>query len=156
MAVFGPGAEMYEDALYQNDVKLGARVERLQPSNYAKNENGSQESRADSKTLSQILGSDIGVGERICSAYGYLNADGGWVNSRKAMERAMCLVQNLGGRIIAGKEVSELVKTDSHTSGVKCKDGSEYSADIVVIATGSWTASAFPHLNLGERCHATG
>ncbi|ESK93652.1 fructosyl amino acid oxidasesarcosine [Moniliophthora roreri MCA 2997] len=35
-------------------------------------------------------------------------------------------------------------------------DGSVFEADLVVIATGSWTPSAFPDLGLGEKCLATG
>lgn len=90
------------------------------------------------------------------NAHGYLNIDGGWVYSTGGVERAMQLVRELGGQIIPGKEVISLIKSGHMTKGVKCGDGNEFAADVVVLATGSWTASAFPELHLGERAHATG
>lgn len=50
----------------------------------------------------------------------------------------------------------ELVKEDGKTTGVNCADGSLFRADLVVIASGSWTPSTFPSLPLFGKCLATG
>ena len=65
-------------------------------------------------------------------------------------------VESLGGKVIPAKAVSNLIQKDGKTVGVNCEDGSSYDADLVVIASGSWTASAFPGLHLEEKCLATG
>ena len=52
----------------------------------------------------------------------------------------------------------DLLKDDheQRTVGVKCADGTQYAADVVVIAAGSWTPSSFPKLDLMGKCLATG
>jgi len=87
---------------------------------------------------------------------GYINEDGGWVHSSRAVELFMDKVKSLGGHVLPSKTVAQLVKdTSGKTSSVKCADGSEYKADCVVLAAGAWTASAFPELDLEETCVAT-
>ena len=150
---------MFDDGAFLNDVKNGAHVRKLQPCDVTRGHKGtSAASPSDSQksTLSEIFQPDIILGENVSNAHGYLNVDGGWVNSKKGVEIAIQKVRDLGGQIHSGKEVAELIKAGSRTRGVRCKDGSEFDADIVVLATGSWTASSFPELKLGERCHATG
>ncbi|KAF7351164.1 DAO domain-containing protein [Mycena sanguinolenta] len=59
---------------------------------------------------------------------GYLNRDSGWANAGQ------------------GK-----------TTGVRCGDGTVFDAlELVVLATGSWTGSAFPDLPMGNIFQATG
>lgn len=148
---------MFDDGAFLNDVKHGARVKKFQPGGVDHaHEGASPLDTHESSTLTEIFRPDISLGENVSDAYSYLNVDGGWVNSKKGVEIAMQMVRDLGGQIHSGKEVAELIKAGSRTSGVRCKDGSVFDADIVVLATGSWTASSFPELKLGERCHATG
>lgn len=87
---------------------------------------------------------------------GYFNRDGGWAFAAQGVRLLQSKVEYLGGKVFAAKPVSKLIQHDGKTTGVQCTDGSSYEADLVVIASGSWTASAFPNLNLREKCLATG
>ncbi|KZT01455.1 FAD dependent oxidoreductase [Laetiporus sulphureus 93-53] len=132
-------AGSYADQAYENDVKLGARVEPL----------------ADAAALRNAFP----PGVKTCSfegRKGYLNLDGGWAHSSQGIERLMWRVRAMGARIVAGKAAVDLVKAGGKTVGVKCADGSVFPAGLVVIAAGSWTASSFPSLKLSEKCTATG
>jgi len=91
------------------------------------------------------------------TASGYFNKEGGWANATRGVARGIELVRELGGSVEGGKVVKALAKDrKGKTRGVKCADGEEISADLVVLATGSWTASTFPQLNLDSLCVATG
>jgi sarcosine oxidase / L-pipecolate oxidase len=90
---------------------------------------------------------------------GYLNLDGGWADARKGIERALLKVQELGGKVYAGKTMSKLLKTSDglQTRGVECLDGSSYEADLVIVAAGAWTVSSVPELaTLAGVAKATG
>jgi len=130
------GTEM--DQAYANDVKLGARVESLR----------------DVEAIRAIFPPRVKIGTfKNCSAY--LNRDGGWVNASQATALMMSKVRSLGGHILPGKSVTSLVQLNGKTTGVECADGTAYNADLVVLAVGSWTASAFPSMGLEARCIAT-
>jgi sarcosine oxidase/L-pipecolate oxidase len=87
---------------------------------------------------------------------GYLNRDGGWANASQGVSLLIGKVTDLNGKIIAGKNVAELVQQGQRTTGVRCSDGSTFEAELVVLATGSWTGSAFPDLPIGNTFRATG
>lgn len=117
--------------------------------------------------LRELFPPGVTLGPKLSGSnvHGYLNEDGGWAYAEGGVARAIELVRARGGVVLAGKEVVELLKSESsvsvtgdgsRTTGVRCKDQTEYMADVVVLATGSWTASAFPELDLGEKCLATG
>ena len=131
--------ETYTDKAYENDVALGARIEYL--------------SNPDEVRKIFPASVNIAVPEH---ARGYLNRDGGWAFASQGISRMMDKVTALGGKILPGKPVSELLKTDGRTTGVRCEDGSVFDADLVVLSAGSWTASAFPELSMQEQCLATG
>ena len=159
--VFGTGVSQYVDSAFQNDLESGARVKKLKnPRSLGESRltsgNGHAYQPHDTITLEELFHSEIPLGACASESDGFLNADGGWADAEGGVARAMELVQELGGKFVPGKEVSKLKKSGSITKGVSCKDGTEYSADLVILATGSWTASAFPELNLGFRCFATG
>ena len=63
-----------------------------------------------------------------------------------------------GGEIIPGKQAKSLIREDDDTTTceVECTDGTTFTADVVVITTGSWTPSAFAELDLEGECTATG
>ena len=67
-------------------------------------------------------------------------------------------VTQMGATILLGKEVKELIKDENgfETTGVRCSDGSQYDADLVVLALGSWTPSTFSGLSYSGACLATG
>jgi glycine/D-amino acid oxidase-like deaminating enzyme len=58
----------------------------------------------------------------------------------------------LGGKVMCGKTVTGLIRQDgrTRTSGVVLAGGSSIDARLVVIASGSWTASTFRDLDLDE------
>ncbi|KAK8870079.1 hypothetical protein IAR55_000649 [Kwoniella newhampshirensis] len=74
---------------------------------------------------------------------GYRNPVGGWANASLAVEKLYEQSHKLGGRLVPGAEMSELLFTEDgkDVRGVRCLDGSEYLADKVVVALGSWTPS---------------
>ena len=87
---------------------------------------------------------------------GFINRDGGWAFASQGIQRMMDKVTLLGGKIVPCRAVSELCRSDGRVSVVRCTDGGVYGADIVVLATGSWSASTFPELGLDTKCVATG
>lgn len=87
---------------------------------------------------------------------GYLNRDGGWAAATQGVSAMMSRVTALGGTILSDKGVSKLIREDGKTTGVLCSDGTTFNADMVILATGSWTASAFPELNLNSNFVSTG
>jgi len=88
--------------------------------------------------------------------FAYLNRDSGWVYAEGGTRRALENVRALGGIAVGGKAVKELVKENGETVGVRCTDESVYSAELVVLATGSWTPSTFPESVPQSQCLATG
>ena len=93
---------------------------------------------------------------------GYMNYDGGWAEAARAVKILIDVVVSRGAKVEGGKEVVTLLTEDARadgsrrTHGVQCSDGSTYFADRVIVATGSWTASNFPGLELDRMCLATG
>ncbi|KAI0365586.1 FAD dependent oxidoreductase [Pilatotrama ljubarskyi] len=131
--------EAYTDQAYENDVALGARIEHL----------------SDPEAVRKVFPPSVNVAIPE-HARGYLNRDGGWAFASQGIALMMEKVASLGGKIVPGKPVAELVKSDGKTTGVICEDGSVFEADLVVLSVGSWTASSFPELHLQDRCLATG
>lgn len=100
---------------------------------------------------------DVQIGPWLERASGYVNLDSGWALAARGVEKLMARVLALGGRVIGGKAVTGLVREDgSTTTGVRLADGSSMSARLVVIASGSWTASTFRELDLCGNCLSTG
>ncbi|GJN90309.1 hypothetical protein Rhopal_003318-T1 [Rhodotorula paludigena] len=86
---------------------------------------------------------------------GYKNSVGGWCASRDATVEAVTLARNLGVRFLAA-EAESLLHTDDGTDviGVKAFDGRTYTADVVILACGSWTPRLLPEL--ATNCLPTG
>jgi len=87
---------------------------------------------------------------------GYLNFDGGWANAAQGIQLMTTNVIAQGGNVISGKSVVKLLRQNDRTSGVQFADGTTFCANLVVLATGSWTASTFPDLDFRGKCFATG
>jgi sarcosine oxidase / L-pipecolate oxidase len=128
---------VYWKQAYQNDLAVNARIQ-LYPS-------------ADNLEKREIFPAAVPVNP---SLQGYINFDGGWVSSGRAVEIMTTRVVELGGRVIGGKVVKELLThvdgEITRTAGVVCADGSRYDAHTVVIAAGSWMGLFFPFLGLPE------
>lgn len=133
------GNEVYTDQAYHNDIALGAKIRDLKNT--------------------QDIQSIFPPGVKTASfegRTGYLNLEGGWAYASQSMLLLMIKVANIGAKIHPARAVTELVKENGRTKGVRCADGSEYEADLVVLASGSWTPSTFSSLPLYDKCLATG
>lgn len=136
----------YSDISHANDLQLGARIDEL----------------TSVDAIRSIFPPAVPLSsDTYTSAAGYLNRDGGWAAAAMGVERLLRRVIKDGGTVLGGKAVVELVKVAEEgdamkTVGVRCADGTVYDADLVVIASGSWTPSAFPTLDLKGKCLATG
>ncbi|KAF9268707.1 FAD dependent oxidoreductase [Marasmius fiardii PR-910] len=144
LLVQSKGEGNYLQQAYQNDVDQGARVLKLGTDG------------AVGSTLKEMVGSEAELNIDCGGLVGYLNYDNGWADAGKATAAMISKVKALGGKVIEGKPVSKLIRKDGATTGVECVDGSSFSADLVVLATGSWTPSTFPDLGLEVKCVATG
>lgn len=134
----------YTRASYTNDLALGVRVVNLEVEEKRK----------------AVFAGGVELGTAFTrDCFAYLNQDGGWVHAEGGTQRALENVRALGGTVISGKVVKELVKENRETrktTGVRCTDGSAYPAEVVVLAAGSWTPSTFPESVPQSHCLATG
>lgn len=105
--------------------------------------------------IREVFPSEAHVGN-FAHHIGYLNRDSGWANAGQGVSILMTKITALNGKIIKGKNAAELMQQGQKTTGVRCSDGTEFEADLVVLATGSWTGSAFPDVPIGKVFQATG
>jgi sarcosine oxidase/L-pipecolate oxidase len=129
----------YMAASFHNDVTVGAVLQTLP--------NG--------RAIREIFPSQVRTAEFNKNA-GYINFEGGWADATRGLAMMISKVVALGGIVLASKHVKKILRRNCRTTGVECSDGSFYDASLLVIATGSWTHSAFPELNLSSKCLATG
>lgn len=134
----------YTRASYANDLALGVRVVNLE----------------DEEKRKSVFAEGVELGAAFTrDCFAYLNLDAGWVYAEGGTQRALRNVQALGGTVVGGKTVKELTKENTgtgRTTGVLCTDDSVYSAEFVVLATGSWSPSTFPESIPQSQCLATG
>jgi sarcosine oxidase / L-pipecolate oxidase len=134
--------ELYISKSYTNDVALGVRTIKFDSSD------------AIPRT---VFAAGVKTGPFFEDAAGaFLNLDSGWAAAARGVEMLMARVIALGGKVVGGKTVTGLVQLHGRTSGVTLADGSSVRAGLVVIATGSWTASTFRDLALDEMFTSTG
>ncbi|GJJ08116.1 hypothetical protein Clacol_002324 [Clathrus columnatus] len=133
--------DSYTGVSLQNDRDHGVRVKE-----YRHNDNLKED-------IQVLFGETVQLGSSIINFDGYLNLDSGWAHAQQAIELLLEHVRQLGGEIEPNKRVSELSEDGK---GVKFQDGTEDKADIVIIATGSWTPSTFPNFGVTNRILATG
>lgn len=140
----GKGEAGYTRASYTNDLALGVRVLTLE----------------DEERRKVVFPDGVELGTAFTSdCFAYLNRDGGWVYAEGGTRRALENVLALGGTVVGGKAVKDLVKKNGEsgrTTGVWCTDESVYPAELVVLAAGSWTPSTFPEPMRQSQCLATG
>lgn len=122
---------LYASKAYTNDVALGARTIKFS-------------SGDDDDAMRTVFPDGVKTGSAFDGAFGYVNLDSGWAFATRGIEMLMSRVIALGGKVMGGKAVTGLIRPpDGRTSGVTLADGSSISARLVVIASGSWTASTF-------------
>ncbi|KAJ6595594.1 FAD dependent oxidoreductase [Mycena vulgaris] len=135
-----PDSEVdYKHKSYLNDLEMGQRVVSLE----------------DEAAIRQVFPPEVQIGS-LSNHTGYLNRDSGWVNAGQSISILMTKVLALNGKIIGGKNASELIQQGQTTTGVRCTDGTVFEAELVVLATGSWTGSAFPDVTTEKLFQATG
>ncbi|PBK82863.1 FAD dependent oxidoreductase [Armillaria gallica] len=132
-------AKSYTGQSYKSDVALGLRLKRLE----------------NADAIRGIFPDGVKVGS-FDKITGYLNLDGGWAHAANGVSALTAKVIQLGGKVLPGKAVSELLREDEETVGVQCKDGSSFRSKYTIVATGAWTPSTFPALNLQDKFVATG
>ncbi|KAI0317135.1 FAD dependent oxidoreductase [Amylostereum chailletii] len=137
--VLGSEDGPYARDAYENDRTIGARVTEL----------------ANTEAIRSVIPSGLRTGSFHGSS-GYHNMDGGWAFAAQGVSKMMAQVEKFGGKVIPGKAAAGLVKEDGRVVAVSCADGSVFDGDVVVLASGSWTASSFPELDLNTQCLATG
>jgi sarcosine oxidase/L-pipecolate oxidase len=123
---------LYASKGYINDVALGARTIKF----------GSGPGDSNSMRTA-VFPDSVKTGPAFDGAFGYVNLESGWAFATRGIEMLMSRVIGLGGKVMGGKAVTGLIRPDGRTSGVMLADGSSISACLVVIASGSWTASTF-------------
>ncbi|KAJ1301813.1 hypothetical protein OPQ81_009041 [Rhizoctonia solani] len=97
-----------------------------------------------------------GLGTMIVPYATYSRAAGS-AKAAKSVELTIDAVRSMGGQVVAGKEACATIKDDTgRLTGIKFKDGSVIETDYAVIASGAWTASAFPELGLDKVIFASG
>jgi sarcosine oxidase / L-pipecolate oxidase len=122
---------LYASKAYMKDVALGARTIKF----------NSDDARRAMRTA--VFPDSVKTGSAFDGAFGYVNLESGWALATRGIEILMSRVIALGGKVMGGKAVTGLIRSDGRTSGVTLADGSSISACLVVIASGSWTASTF-------------
>ncbi|KAJ8475385.1 hypothetical protein ONZ45_g15631 [Pleurotus djamor] len=136
--------DAYASRSYHNDVSIGSRVEVVENGDEIRNKG--------------IFPPSVRTGDFDQFA-GYLNRDCGWAYAGQAVSFLIDKIRQLNGKILSGKAVRTILRNskEGRATGVECQDGSVYDdAALVVIATGAWTASAFPQLRLQDKLKATG
>lgn len=128
----------YTDAAHQNDLDIGCRIGSF----------------ADKASALAFFPNITELGQTITS--GYVNLDNGWAFATGGISGALDEVRRLGAEIRTACSVQALdFDTSGRVNGVKLASGDVMLADTVVVATGSWTGSAFSS-TVGENVLATG
>lgn len=141
----GSGDDQFDASKsYANDVALGLRASKY-------------DSRDPIPRTVFPQGVNVGPKLKLKGTTAVLNLDSGWATAARAVEMLLARAIALGGKVIGGKTVTGLIREDDgRTRGVALADGSSIHASLVVIASGSWTASTFRELELGKKCLSTG
>jgi len=147
---------LYASQAYTNDVALGVRTAKF-------------DAAGGKDALRAIFPNGVQTGAAFDSAAAYLNLDSGWAHAARGVELLTARVIALGGKVLHGKAVTGLLRREEDsdtggagtrrtvTCGVRFADRSSIVASLVVIASGSWTASTFRDLeHLDEKCISTG
>ncbi|KAB5543068.1 putative fructosyl amino acid protein [Coniochaeta sp. 2T2.1] len=84
---------------------------------------------------------------------GYINRYAGWADAEKAMAWLYQRVVDTGRVDFVSGTVTSLTHTGDAATGAKLQDGRILTADLVILATGAWTASL---LDMSGQATATG
>lgn len=110
----------YASKSYKNDLAMGCDV-KLTP---------------EASSIRTCFSLDIKLGS-FDGISGYINADGGWASAAEGVRKMIEKVKEMKGTVIPGKAVDRLLRSEGRTIGVSCKDGSQFYADLIVLAAGA-------------------
>ncbi|OIW25125.1 FAD dependent oxidoreductase [Coniochaeta ligniaria NRRL 30616] len=102
----------------------------------------------DADAIREAVGTGGSSGSR-----GYINGYAGWADAEKSMAWLYERVRRTGRVTFVSGTVASLEHADDTVTGAKLDDGRTLSADLVILATGAWTASL---LDLSGQATATG
>ncbi len=85
---------------------------------------------------------------------GYLNPQGGWVESGQTVAWLAAKARREGVQVIESCAYERLREHGSRVTGVWVKNGAELPADLTLLCTGAWTPALLPEL--GDVMWATG
>jgi sarcosine oxidase/L-pipecolate oxidase len=142
--VASPDSTAYGSLSLKNDLAAGARVERI--------------STPEELQAAKIFPEGLELGDLLNPPMLH-NFEGGWAEAAEGVKRCIELVREMGGKVIGGKKAVGVTRGEGEggkVNGVRFEDGSVMDADIVVLATGSWTAPSFPDLKLDKHVFASG
>ena len=88
---------------------------------------------------------------------GYFNPQGGWAEALNATKAVLDEAKRVGAQVVPNAEVVSLVYAPAkdemtkkpRATGVRTADGRTFLADVVVLATGSWSTHLLQQLHLG-------
>lgn len=83
---------------------------------------------------------------------GYYNPLGGWVDSRRVVERLCELAKLAGVQLFKQFRFASFLEKESHILGIQGKNEQWFPADRVLVATGAWTPFLLPELQGMLRC----
>ncbi len=77
---------------------------------------------------------------------GYFNANAGWVESGRVLDRMLEDARQAGVRVREGVGAVRLIEEGSRVTGIVTATGEKRRGDLVLVAAGAWTPSLVPHL----------
>jgi glycine/D-amino acid oxidase-like deaminating enzyme len=77
---------------------------------------------------------------------GYYNAFAGYAESGKVVAKLLERAKAQGVEVHEGQTFAHFIENGSRVGGVITRDGARFTADMVVVATGSWTPHILPEL----------
>jgi glycine/D-amino acid oxidase-like deaminating enzyme len=70
---------------------------------------------------------------------GFFHAQGGYVESGRAVAALVSLAQSKGVMLYPDQTVATLIEENSHIKGVRTRSGNTFYAEHVIVASGAWT-----------------
>jgi glycine/D-amino acid oxidase-like deaminating enzyme len=77
---------------------------------------------------------------------GFYHEKGGWVESGRVVESLVNWARARGVTVDEGRRVAAIARSGGRIAGVRDATGATIDADLVVVASGSWTAQLAPEL----------
>ncbi|WBW70846.1 L-pipecolate oxidase [Schizosaccharomyces osmophilus] len=128
LLLLGPNDSMYRDASFDNLSAMGTACKKIR-------------NTEDVRSFYSAWYTELGAHQR-----GYVNQLSGWADAEESVKSVANYLIQQGVTFVCGPSgtVKELITQDDKVVGVEILNGEKRSADLVVLATGAWTASLLP------------